>query len=253
MHLCIYEADRPTPEHQTRFGTYADMFESWLAPALPEARFSRVFVADGEPLPRPEEVDAVLITGSRAGVHDGADWITGLKAHLIDLRAARVPMGGICFGHQIMAEAFGGKVSRAETGWTIGRHIHSASPAGEALFGKREIAALSFHQDQVVVAPPGTEVLMSTQHSLQGGFRYDFAALSVQVHPELEQDYIRTLLASTAVVSFPENVVDDALATLSAAVDSAVFAKGFARFFRQCRKYPCVENGGAGPRDDWSR
>jgi GMP synthase-like glutamine amidotransferase len=249
MHLCIYEADRPTPAHQARFGTYADMFESWLAPALPEARFSRVFVADGEPPPRPGEVDAVLITGSRAGVHDGEDWIAGLKAHLGDLRIAGVPMGGICFGHQIMAEAFGGRVARAETGWTIGRHLHATSPAGAELFERRELAALSFHQDQVVIAPPGTDVLMSTRRSRLGGFRYDFAALSVQVHPELEQDYIRTLLRSTAVTSFPDNVVTEALNTLNAEVDSASFAQGFAHFYRQCRQTALRDHGPEGSAD----
>lgn len=246
MHLCIYEADRPTPEHQARFGTYADMFETWLAPALSEARFSRVFVAGGEPLPRPGEVDAVLITGSRAGVHDGADWIAGLKAHLVELRAAGVPMGGICFGHQIMAEAFGGKVARAETGWVVGRHLHAASPAGQTLFGKQELAALSFHQDQVVVAPPGTEVLLTSRQSPRGGFRYDFAALSVQVHPELQPDYIRTLLASSAVASLPEEVAAEAQAALSAEVDGGTFAKGFAHFFRQYRQNPRMGIGRKG-------
>lgn len=252
MRLCIYEADRPTPEHQIRFGSYADMFESWLSPAMPEARFSRVFVSGGEALPRPETLDAVLITGSRAGVHDGADWIADLKTHLVELRLAGVPMGGICFGHQIMAESFGGRVARAPTGWTIGRHLHTASPTGERLFGKRALAALSFHQDQVVVAPPGTEVLMSTRHSPQGGFRYDFSALSVQVHPELEQGYIQTLLGSTAVASFPEDVITKALTNLSATVDGDAFAQGFARFFRECRQTSHTDLDGAGSRDDRS-
>jgi len=234
LRLCIYEADRPTPEHQARFGSYADMFESWLAPAMPEARFSRVFVSGGEAPPRPGTVDAVLITGSRAGVHDGADWIADLKAHLVELRAAGVPMGGICFGHQIMAEAFGGKVARAATGWTIGRHLHTASQLGESLFGKGALAALSFHQDQVVEAPAGAKTLMASPHSPHGGFRYDFQALSVQVHPELEPGYVRSLLESTAVASFPEEVVVEALATLGAPMDAGAFARGFAQFFETC-------------------
>lgn len=233
MHLCIYEADRPTPEHQARFGTYADMFESWLAPALPEARFSRVFIAAGEAPPAPGTVDGVLITGSRAGVHDGDDWINDLKAHLVQLRAACIPMGGICFGHQIIAEAFGGTVARSDTGWTIGRHVHAASPLGASLFGREELAALSFHQDQVVAPPPEARPLMSSPPSPHGGFQYDFQALTVQVHPELDAAYVRTLLHSSAVGNFPETTIAEALATLEASVEAAAFAKGFAHFYRQ--------------------
>lgn len=233
MHLCIYEADRPIPEHQARFGTYADMFEAWLAPALPEARFSRAHLAGGEAPPPPGSVDAVLITGSRAGVHDAEDWIAPLKAHLRALRGARIPMAGICFGHQLLAETFGGRVARAPVGWTIGRHLHRASPLGAGLFGKAALSALSFHQDQVLEAPPGTELLLSSPASPHGGFRYDFPAMSVQVHPELSPGYLRGLLEGNAVTAFPPDLVSRALATLGPALDSREMAEGFARFFRE--------------------
>jgi GMP synthase-like glutamine amidotransferase len=232
MHLCIYEADRPTPEDQARFGSYADMFERWLAPALPQARFSRAFVAGGEAPPDPGSVDAVLITGARAGVHDGDRWIADLKDHLGHLRTAGTPMAGICFGHQLMAEAFGGKVARATAGWTVGRHLHGLTPAGRALFGAAPVAALSFHQDQVVSAPPDATALLSSAQSPLGGFRYDFEALSVQVHPELEPEYVRGLLTGTAVGAFPRPFVEASLATLGAALDADRLAQGFARFFQ---------------------
>lgn len=231
MHLCIYEADRPTPEDQAQHGSYADMFERWLAPALPQARFSRVFVAGGEAPPDPGAVDAVLITGSRAGVHDSDPWIADLKAHVVALRAAGVPMGGICFGHQLLAEAFGGCVNRAQAGWTIGRHLHAVQPAGQALFGATTLAALSFHQDQVTEAPRGATGILSSPASPNGGFRYDFPALSVQVHPELDPAYVRGLLTGTAVTVFPKPLVKASLATLGLPLDAAALARGFARFY----------------------
>jgi GMP synthase-like glutamine amidotransferase len=233
MRLCIYEADRPTPEHQAQHGSYADMFERWLGPALPQARFSRVFVAGGEAPPDPGAVDAVLITGSRAGVHDGDPWIADLKAHLNALRAAGVPIAGICFGHQLMAEAFGGRVDRAPAGWTIGRHVHVVQPAGQGLFGPTPLAALSFHQDQVIDAPPGATGILSSPASPNGGFRYEFPALSVQVHPELEPAYVRGLLTGTAVAAFPQPLIEASLASLGAALDTAALAQGFARFFTE--------------------
>ncbi|SOE01760.1 glutamine amidotransferase-related protein [Caenispirillum bisanense] len=111
------------------------MFERWLTPVLPEASASRAWFRDSAPLPAPETVDAVLITGSRCGVYDGRAWIDVLRDQVNGYVTAGKPVGGVCFGHQIMAEAFGGHVEKSDRGCGVGRHVHPLPPTGQRLFG----------------------------------------------------------------------------------------------------------------------
>ncbi|THD81387.1 type 1 glutamine amidotransferase [Aliigemmobacter aestuarii] len=233
MHICIYEADRPSEALQPRFGTYAQMFQDWLGAALPEARFSLAHLAGGEAPPPPGSVDGVLITGARAGVPDGLDWVARLMDHLRDLRAARVAVAGICFGHQVMAQAWGGRVDRAACGWTIGRHLHAPTPDGQAVFGTMPLACVSVHQDQVIDPPPGVRVLLASDRSPHGAFRYDFPAMSVQFHPEFGGDYVEAVLESGLGLRFADDLVAGAREGLHERLDGAIVAEGFARFFRE--------------------
>jgi len=233
MKLCILEAGRPADSFRPAHGTYAGMFERWLAPVLPEAEFSHIHVEGGEPLPSPEAFDGYLITGSRAGAYEDHPWIAPLEDFLRKARTARVPVAGVCFGHQIMAQAFGGTVRKSDGGWVIGRHEHSLSEDGDELFGPSPMPALSFHQDQIVALPPGARRLLSTTASPNGGLVYDdFPAISVQFHPEFQPAYIHDLLVAAGGIRVDADLADSALASLSAPLEPERIAAGFARFFR---------------------
>lgn len=235
MKLCILETDRPAEAFLPAHGTYAGMFERWLTPVLPEATFRNIFIAGGEALPDdPDLFDAYLVTGSSAGVYEQHPWIAPLEAFLRELRTRNRPVAGVCFGHQVMAQAYGGKVEKSAAGWVLGRQDHTLSPEGASFFGTDQLAALSFHQDQITALPPGTARLMSNDSSPNGGLVYtDFPAISVQFHPEFQPDYIHDLLIAYQGDRVPIDRALNALATLDGTLDNDRVARGFAEFFRR--------------------
>jgi len=234
MHLCIIEADQPDPALQDRFPSYAALFERWLRPALPEARFSSVDVSQGHRLPDPAGIDGALLAGSRHGVYEDHPWLDLYRAFLLEMKQLGKPVGGVCFGHQIMAQSYGGAVAKSARGWQIGRGAHAVTDHGRALIGDHDgITALSFHQDQVVTPPPGARVILENDRSPVGGLRYDFPALSVQFHPEFETAYVAALLDRFEGVRLPESVVCAGREGLEGPLDNDVIAETFAGFYRR--------------------
>ena len=148
------------------------MFEALLAAVDPGLEFATVRVVAGEMPAAPGQADAWLVTGSRHGVYDDLPWIEPLKAFLRACVAARVPVVGICFGHQILAEALGGRVVKSDRGWGLGVQDYElvAHPGWMADLPDR-FAVRALHQDQVVALPPAATVLARSPHC-------DFAALA---------------------------------------------------------------------------
>src|SRR5918999_1827551 len=105
----ILQAGNPPPPLQERFGSYSAMVQELLGP---QHEFATFDVRNGELPPRAESCDAYVITGSATGVYDGEAWI-GRLADFVRDASGRRPMVGICFGHQLMAEAFGGQVVKS--------------------------------------------------------------------------------------------------------------------------------------------
>jgi GMP synthase-like glutamine amidotransferase len=234
MRITIIDADRPDPEVRHRWPSYGGMCATWLGAALPEAQFALVNVVEGEDFPDIAMFDAVLLTGSRAGAYEDHPWIAPYLAFLRQCRDAGRPVGGICFGHQIMAAAFGGTVEKSHRGWAIGRKRHAVTEAGRAHFPDHlELTALSFHQDQVVRLPPEARIILGNDHSPHGGIEYPFAALSVQFHPEFDPDYVSGLLDRMGPDLFSEALVQDSRAGLEQPIDNAAVAHAFARFYRR--------------------
>ena len=174
MDIGILRTGAPPPELAPRFGDYEDMFARLLGPGFALRAYD---VQGGELPPAPDAHPAFLITGSAAGVYEPLPWIAPLLAFLREAKG-RTKLVGICFGHQAMAEALGGRVEKSERGWGDRppglRNRGSGAPwMGEAPPGR--IAVPVSHQDQVVIPPPGARVLAGNAFTPFGLLEYEDA------------------------------------------------------------------------------
>ena len=224
MNVGILETGKPPEALRERFPGYSAMFADLLGPGFTVTAYD---VQAGEPPASPEAHSAYLVTGSPAGVYDDLPWIKPLKEFL---RAAKgkAKLVGICFGHQIMAEAFGGKVEKSARGWGVGLQTLEVCGAAPFLGGEQAVSISASHQDQIVVQPPASRVLAANAFSPYGVLLYeDQAALSMQFHPEFTPDFAKALI-EVRRDRLPE--ADAALASLSQPNDREAVAGWIRRF-----------------------
>ena len=221
MKLAILETGRPPGDLVQRFGDYPAMFARLLGPGFEIESYD---VQAG--LPDPQAHGAYLLTGSPAGVYDPLPWIEPLQQFI---RAAdRARMVGICFGHQVMAEALGGHVKKSERGWGTGLHRYRVDGVEPWMDAVPEIAAPASHQDQVVLQPPNTLITTSSEFTPFAGLSWtDRPAISFQFHPEFAPDFAKALIAERHD-KVPDP--DAAIASLDAPNDTARVAGWIRRF-----------------------
>jgi GMP synthase-like glutamine amidotransferase len=224
MNVGILETGKPPELLQERFGGYPAMFASLLGPGFETTSYD---VEAGQLPDRPDAHEAYLVTGSPAGVYEDLPWIEPLKDFL---RAAKgkAKLVGVCFGHQIMAEAFGGKVEKSERGWGVGLQTLEVCGSAPFLGGERTVSIPASHQDQIVEQPPATRILAASAFSPFGVLAYeDQPALSMQFHPEFSRDFARALIEARRD-RLPG--ADAALASLGGPDDRDVVAGWIRRF-----------------------
>ena len=229
--ITILETGLVSAKNRELYGSYPQMFEQMIGAADASVTFNTASIPTGEPLPDVEGLEAILITGSAAGVYDAFDWIASLKGFVRTAHDNRVPMVGVCFGHQLIAQALGGTVRKSEKGWGIGRHVYDVAPGNGLIEGTR-IAVACSHQDQVITPPAGATTILSSDFTPYAGLRYaGGTTLSVQPHPEFSVGFA---LACCEVVrskgDAPESVVTSAQASLAEPLESARLGGAITRF-----------------------
>ena len=222
MKLAILETGRPPGDLAGRFGDYPSMFEKLIGDGFDIESFD---VQAGE-LPDPGAHDAVLITGSPAGVYDPLPWIEPLQRFIRSAKDSK--MVGVCFGHQVMAEALGGHVEKSDKGWGAGLHHYSIVHGEPWIDGAQDVAAPASHQDQVVTQPPETEVVAASEFTPFAALAWtDRSAISFQFHPEFSPEFAKALIEQRYdVVPDP----DAAIASLDAPNDNARVGGWIRRF-----------------------
>ncbi|WP_224705304.1 type 1 glutamine amidotransferase [Devosia aquimaris] len=231
MKLTIVQTGEVPLPLRDRFGPYRKMFEAMFDRTGQGFSYETVNVADGEPFPDLAGVEGIVITGSAAGVYDDLPWMNPLRSFIRDAYGRRTPMLGVCFGHQIMADALGGDVRKSEKGWGLGRHSYRLIGQPDLLRGApSSVAVACSHQDQVIVPPSEAEVILASDFTPNAGLAYrNGAALSFQPHPEFEDDYTLAL-AEMRRGKAPDAVVDRAVDSISTPSDSGLVANAIARF-----------------------
>jgi GMP synthase-like glutamine amidotransferase len=227
MKVGILETGRPPGGLAQEFGDYPAMFVRLLGPGFEIERFD---VQSGE-LPSAAAHGAYLITGSPAGVYDPLPWIEPLEAFIRSAGSSK--MVGICFGHQVMAEALGGHVEKSAKGWGAGLHEYQIVRRQPWMDGVAAgaIAAPASHQDQVVVQPPNTEIVATSPFTEFAALAWtDRPAISFQFHPEFSPAFAKALIEQRYdIVPDPER----AIASLDAPNDNARVGEWIRRFLTE--------------------
>jgi GMP synthase (glutamine-hydrolysing) len=169
--------------------------------------------------------DGWLITGSKHGVYEDHPFIPPLEQLIRDIYAAGIPLVGVCFGHQIIAQALGGHVEKFKGGWAAGRNEYDWN--GETL------ALNAWHQDQVITAPETAKVVASNDFCTNAALVYDNRAFTVQAHPEFDSVFMEGLAIHRAPGVVPDALVQEATANLNKPVDNDLLAGKIAQFFRE--------------------
>lgn len=228
MRIGILETGRPPAGLAERFGRYDSMMADLIGGGFDTVTYR---AAEGELPARPEECGGYLVTGSAAGVYDDLPWIAPLSEFLRQARG-RAKLVGICFGHQLMAQCFGGRAEKSERGWGLGLHrYHVHDPQGW-MDGGASFALPVSHQDQVTRAPPGARVLAGSPFAPLGMLLYDEHAMSMQPHPEFAPRYAQALLAARHAARLPPAELDRIAASLDEPGDADRVAGWIGRFLR---------------------
>ena len=178
----------------------------------------------------PDTVDAAdgwLITGSKHGAYEDHPWIPPLEDLIRDSHARRQPIVGVCFGHQIIAQALGGKVEKFAGGWSIG--------PTEYMLDGAPVTLQAWHQDQVTERPEEARVIGTSPFCENAMLAYGDTIWTVQAHPEYEASFIDGLIRTRGPGLVPQDQLEAATAILDTPTDNSVIADKMAAFFKQER------------------
>jgi GMP synthase-like glutamine amidotransferase len=233
MNIGILGCDDVPERFKHIAGGYRNMFEALLAPHIPDLTLTWFETCKGEVPASPDTCDAYICTGSRYSVYDNFEWIETLKRFVQDLHAARTPFVGVCFGHQVLAQALGGEVSKSDFGWGIGVHeMHILQPEPWMQPEQKDFKLQYMHADQVQRMPEGSALLASAAHCPVAMFRVGETMLGIEGHPEFPAAYEEALLLARRERIGAERV-DTALKSLDTPTDEKIAGRWIANFIER--------------------
>jgi GMP synthase (glutamine-hydrolysing) len=192
----IIQAGSPPSDLRRQWGEQADWFQASLEGLDLELRIVQPHL--GQSLPAPDELCGAAISGSWSMVTDREDWSERTAEWIRLAMAEDLPLFGVCYGHQLMAHALGGRVDYHPGGPEVGQlpvTLTKAGLADAALDGVPQQFDVFLTHEQTVLEPPaGAVVLGRSAHDPHQILRYGANALSVQFHPEFFPDLMRSCI-----------------------------------------------------------
>ena len=202
--------------------TYGDLYTEFLKER--GLTFQTWSVVDMDFPDSPLVADGWLLSGSKHGAYEDLPFIAPLERFVRDAYAAKVPLVGICFGHQMIAQALGGKVEKFSDGWSLGRQIYD-------LEGK-SVALNAWHQDQVTRTPKDARTIGSNELCKHAALAYEGRAFSVQAHPEFTDDHV-SLLLDVRRAALDEDQAAAVRANLGKPLSNTELAERITAFFKE--------------------
>lgn len=236
MHIGLLECDHVEGRFPHLAGGYREMFAALLAPHLPGLRFSYYDACHGALPATPDACDAYLCSGSQFSVYDLHGWIAPLEEFLQQVHRAHIPYVGICFGHQMLAQALGGEVARAAQGWGVG--IHEMTIVRQEPWMRPEQAACRLqymHADQVRRLPAGATVLGRSRHCEAAMFSVGPSMLGIEGHPEFPAAFNEALIRARRE-QIGAARAEEALESVNRPTDALLVGRWIAEFLAQSRR-----------------
>ncbi|HQR32617.1 MAG TPA: gamma-glutamyl-gamma-aminobutyrate hydrolase family protein [Blastocatellia bacterium] len=231
MKVGLLECDHVMDKYAHIAGDYRQMFADLFNRHAPQLELVNFDVRNGEFPASVDACEAFVCSGSRFSAYDSDDWIQELKGFLRQLRDANKPFVGICFGHQMMAEALGGKVEKAEQGWGIGVHALNVIKQESWMQPEQASCGVQYsHRDQVTRLPENSVLLGESDHCPVAMFRVGETMLGIQGHPEFPAPYVEALVRGRTELIGLEKV---SAAKFNAPTDEAVITNWLAKFLSE--------------------
>lgn len=217
--------DHVQPQFRIEHGAYPEMFKN----LFPELQFESFFVCD-DYFPHIDDFETFIISGSKLSVYDDIKWIQDLVDYTKLAFDKKKKILGVCFGHQLIAEALGGKVEKAKEGYLIGVHEFELIVKEQWMEPYQSpINILMLCQDQVTKLPPNSIILARSIDCPVSMFKMDDRILGIQGHPEFTKEYNKAVFESR-IGKIGQDKVDQANASFVNEVDTRLMQRYLTKF-----------------------
>jgi len=233
MRICLLKCGSIYENLKEKFVDYDQMFIDVFQINAADISFDAFEVYNNAYPQNLQHYDGFLSSGSLASVYDPESWIKQYQTFVTGLHKEKRKHVGICFGHQMIAQALGGRVEKARQGWGMGikETLLEQNLPWMNNSTKNPINLIVSHQDQVVKLPENAVVLAANVHCPVSMFMVGEHTLGIQAHPEFTRKYSKASIERRSNIVEPQ-IINEALQSLSLATDENLVIHWIENFFK---------------------